>query len=152
MQLGTELGVQVMQVAELGPRSSHRPRREGLSHGFRQVSNAFGFVKVQMTIQTPALRTLANLVTGDDQQTDIALSLKPFDAMKTLPHGMENGSLSHLRIRCRSTKTKIRQECCWMISNVCAGPLHQISQAIRASVMIRGRFYLTGFKFVEGGK
>ena len=94
-------------------------------------------VKGHTSVQTPALRTVANLVTGDDQQTDIVLALNPFEAMKTLPHGIDNMSLSHPPwTRCQSTKSKIRQECCWMISNVCAGTLRQISQAIRTIVMI----------------
>ncbi|CAK9074917.1 unnamed protein product [Durusdinium trenchii] len=64
-------------------------------------------------VQTPALRTVANLVTGDDAQTDAILACNPYDAMLSL---------------LKSQKNKIRQECCWMISNICAGTLSQIHQ------------------------
>lgn len=68
---------------------------------------------------TPALRTAANLVTGDDMQTDFFLRSQPWDTMKIL---------------LGNTKTKIRQECCWMISNICAGTTSQINQVFESGL------------------
>eukprot|EP00435_Cladocopium_sp_Y103_P023097 s3304_g5.t1 len=76
---------------------------------------------------TPALRTAANLVTGDDMQTDFFLRSKPWDpgigddTMRTI------GGLG-------SQKNKIRQECCWMISNICAGTTSQINQVFESGL------------------
>lgn len=64
-------------------------------------------------VHTPALRTVGNLVTGDDAQTDAVLSCKPLPSVMQLT---------------TSTKMKIRKECCWMLSNICAGPLYQVVQ------------------------
>ncbi len=33
-----------------------------------------------------------------------------------------------LRFLMSSTKMKIRKECCWLLSNICAGPLYQVQQ------------------------
>ena len=34
----------------------------------------------------------------------------------------------HLRQLMSSPKMKIRKECCWLLSNICAGPLYQVQQ------------------------
>jgi len=65
------------------------------------------------SVGTPALRTVGNLVTGDDTQTDTVLNCNPFGAVMFLMS---------------STKMKIRKECCWLLSNICAGPLYQVQQ------------------------
>lgn len=72
-----------------------------------------------LQVVTPALRTAANLVTGDDMQTDFFLRSKPWDTMQRL---------------LGSQKNKIRQECCWMISNICAGTTDQIDQVFESGL------------------
>lgn len=64
-------------------------------------------------VHTPALRSVGNLVTGDDLQTDMVLNNDPFGAVMQLM---------------ASPKMKIRKECCWLLSNICAGPLYQVQQ------------------------
>ena len=62
-------------------------------------------------MQTPALRTLGNVVTGDDSQTQCALDC---------------GLLPRLLALLNSPKKGIRKEACWTISNITAGTREQI--------------------------
>lgn len=71
------------------------------------------------SVITPALRTAANLVTGDDAQTDQFLKSKPWEVLKML---------------LRHNKSKIRQESSWMISNICAGTTTQIQEVFDTGV------------------
>ena len=66
-------------------------------------------------MQVPALRTLGNIVTGDDQQTQCVLDANVLTRIVPL--------LTH-------TKKNIRKEACWLLSNVAAGTHAQISQVI----------------------
>ncbi|CAJ1451480.1 unnamed protein product, partial [Effrenium voratum] len=72
-----------------------------------------------ISVQTPALRTVGNIVTGDDLQTDAVLACLPFGAIRQL---------------LASPKMKIRKECCWLLSNICAGTLAQVSQVLEAGL------------------
>ena len=60
----------------------------------------------QSSVQTPALRTVGNIVTGDDAQTQFILNLNAIPALCWL--------LDH-------QKKNIRKEACWTISNITAG-------------------------------
>jgi len=71
------------------------------------------------TVQTPALRTVGNIVTGDDRQTQYMLNLNVLGALL--------GLLDH-------PKKNIRKEACWTISNVTAGNSDQIGMVIAANV------------------
>lgn len=71
------------------------------------------------TVQTPALRTVGNIVTGDDRQTQYMLNLNVLGALLVL--------LDH-------PKKNIRKESCWTISNVTAGNSDQIGMVIAANV------------------
>lgn len=62
-------------------------------------------------VQTPALRTIGNIVTGDDLQTQIVLNA---------------GALPCLLTLMSSHKKSIRKETCWTISNITAGNKDQI--------------------------
>eukprot|EP01121_Diplochlamys_sp_Union-15-3_P011311 TRINITY_DN3262_c0_g2_i1.p1 TRINITY_DN3262_c0_g2~~TRINITY_DN3262_c0_g2_i1.p1 ORF type:complete len:421 (-),score=69.63 TRINITY_DN3262_c0_g2_i1:63-1325(-) len=64
-----------------------------------------------VNIVTPALRTVGNITTGDDLQTQEVLSMLPVSVMSNL--------LKH-------PKKGIRKETCWMISNITAGNSQQI--------------------------
>ena len=72
------------------------------------------------SVQTPALRSVGNIVTGDDVQTQIIINA---------------GSLPALHQLLRSTKDGIRKEACWTISNVTAGNSTQIQAVIDAGII-----------------
>lgn len=71
-------------------------------------------------VQVPALRTIGNIVTGDDRQTQAMLEQKPLPALL--------GTLS-----CQSKS--LRKETCWTVSNVTAGTPQQIQQVIDANLI-----------------
>ncbi|KAL7420088.1 Importin subunit alpha-1 [Cryptotrichosporon argae] len=71
-------------------------------------------------VQTPALRSVGNIVTGDDLQTQIVIS---------------SGALPALLSLLSSPKDGIRKEACWTISNITAGSPHQIQAIIDANVI-----------------
>lgn len=83
-------------------------------------------------VQTPALRSAGNIVTGDDAQTQVVISAGVLPALLSL--------LS-------SSKEGIRKEACWTISNITAGNSNQIQAVIEAnlippliSLLARGEF------------
>jgi hypothetical protein len=71
-------------------------------------------------VQTPALRTVGNIVTGDDLQTQIIINVSALPCLLAL--------LS-------SPKKGIRKEACWTISNVTAGNKQQIQGIIDANII-----------------
>lgn len=71
------------------------------------------------TVQTPALRTVGNIVTGDDSQTQYILNLNVLPALLWL--------LDH-------PKKNIRKEACWTLSNITAGTPEQIQAVINADI------------------
>jgi len=72
------------------------------------------------TVQVPSLRTIGNIVTGDDRQTQAMLRHNPLPALL--------GMLS-----CQ--KKTLRKETCWTISNITAGTAEQIQQVIDANLV-----------------
>ncbi|MCJ1229723.1 Importin alpha subunit (Karyopherin alpha subunit) (Serine-rich RNA polymerase I suppressor protein) [Toensbergia leucococca] len=72
------------------------------------------------SVQTPALRSVGNIVTGDDVQTQIIINC---------------GSLPALLSLLGSTKDGIRKEACWTISNITAGNSTQIQAVIDANII-----------------
>ena len=72
------------------------------------------------SVQTPALRSVGNIVTGDDVQTQIIIN---------------QGALPALLFLLGSTKDGIRKEACWTISNITAGNSTQIQAVIDANLM-----------------
>ncbi len=77
-------------------------------------------------VQTPALRSVGNIVTGDDLQTQVVIA---------------SGALPALLSLLGSAKEGIRKEACWTISNITAGSPNQIQAVIDAWVPGR-RFFL----------
>lgn len=71
-------------------------------------------------VQTPALRSVGNIVTGDDLQTQIVIS---------------SGALPALLSLLSSPKEGIRKEACWTISNITAGSPQQIQSVIDANII-----------------
>lgn len=72
------------------------------------------------TILTPALRTVGNIVTGDDAQTDAIIIA---------------GGLSHLGVLLRYHRANIVKEAAWAISNIMAGNTDQIQRVINAGLL-----------------
>jgi importin subunit alpha-1 len=72
------------------------------------------------SVQTPALRSVGNIVTGDDLQTQVVIA---------------SGALSALLQLLSSSKEGIKKEACWTISNITAGSPHQIQSIIDANII-----------------
>lgn len=72
------------------------------------------------SVQTPALRSVGNIVTGDDVQTQVVINC---------------GALTALHSLLSSQKDGIRKEACWTISNVTAGNSIQIQSVIDAGII-----------------
>ncbi len=60
------------------------------------------------SVQTPALRTIGNVVTGDDVQTQVILQVNALPSLLALLGSGRKG---------------IRKEACWTLSNITAGAL-----------------------------
>ena len=72
------------------------------------------------SVQTPALRSVGNIVTGDDLQTQVVIT---------------SGALPALLSLLSSPKDGIRKEACWTISNITAGSPQQIQAVIDANII-----------------
>ena len=72
------------------------------------------------SVQTPALRSVGNIVTGDDLQTQVVIA---------------SGALPALLSLLSSPKDGIRKEACWTISNITAGSPPQIQAVIDANII-----------------
>ncbi len=71
-----------------------------------------------VSVQTPSLRTVGNIVTGDDIQTQFVINVSALPCLLNLLN---------------SPKKSIRKEACWTISNITAGNKDQISAVIEAN-------------------
>jgi len=71
-------------------------------------------------IITPALRSLGNIVTGTNEQTQAVLNANVLPSLKNLLH---------------NPRRNIQKEVCWMISNITAGTREQISMVISAGII-----------------
>ena len=71
-------------------------------------------------VQTPALKTIGNLVSGDDLQTQIVINCSVLPNLLSL--------LS-------SVKIGIKKEACWTIGNITAGNKDQIQAVIEANII-----------------
>ena len=69
----------------------------------------------------PALRTVGNIVTGDDMQTQVIISC---GALTCLLHLLKTAQ-----------KKSIKKEACWTISNITAGTKDQIQAVIDAGAI-----------------
>ncbi|CAO2630547.1 Importin subunit alpha-8 [Lemmus lemmus] len=69
---------------------------------------------------TPSLRTMGNIVTGTDLQTQMAINA---------------GMLKVLGQLLRHPKSSIQKEAAWAMSNVAAGPRHHIQQLIVCNLL-----------------
>lgn len=72
------------------------------------------------TVLTPALRTVGNIVTGDDAQTDSIILA---------------GGLTYLCNLLSHPRKNIVKEAAWAISNITAGNAEQIQHVINAGIL-----------------
>ncbi|KAL3531516.1 hypothetical protein ACH5RR_010838 [Cinchona calisaya] len=73
------------------------------------------------SVLIPALRTVGNIVTGDDMQTQVII---------------DNQALSCLlNLLTQNYKKSIKKEACWTISNITAGNREQIQAVIQAGIV-----------------
>ena len=86
----------------------------------------------QSSVQTPALRAVGNIVTGDDAQTQHIVNLNVIPALCWLLD---------------SPKKNIRKEACWTLSNITAGTPDQIQFIIEAGVFPKLIDMLRGSEF-----
>jgi hypothetical protein len=75
---------------------------------------------ISFSVVTPALRTVGNIVTGDDMQTQIIINCS---------------ALPRLGALLVSPKKGIRKEACWTISNITAGDKEQIQAVVDANII-----------------
>merc|ERR1712107_345106 len=71
-------------------------------------------------VQSPALRAVGNVVTGDEHQTQVII---------------QSGALPLLHDLLSHTKNTIRKESCWTISNITAGTKEQIQEIINNNLI-----------------
>ncbi|KAJ8749415.1 hypothetical protein K2173_025459 [Erythroxylum novogranatense] len=73
------------------------------------------------TVLIPALRTVGNVVTGDDMQTQFIINNQALPRL--------------LNLLANNYKKSIKKEACWTISNITAGNVHQIQAVIEAAII-----------------
>ncbi|XVF22133.1 hypothetical protein REPUB_Repub12eG0147600 [Reevesia pubescens] len=72
------------------------------------------------TVLIPALRTVGNIVTGDDMQTQCIIGHQALPCL--------------LNLLTNNYKKSIKKEACWTISNITAGNVDQIQAVIEAGI------------------
>lgn len=75
---------------------------------------------VALFFQTPSLRTVGNIVTGTDHQTQVAIDAGMLNVLPQL--------LTH-------PKSSIQKEAAWALSNVAAGPCQHIQRLIACGLL-----------------
>ncbi|KAI3438906.1 hypothetical protein D9Q98_001320 [Chlorella vulgaris] len=73
------------------------------------------------SVLVPALRTVGNIVTGDDMQTQIIINCGALPCL--------------LNLLTTSHKKSIKKEACWTISNITAGTKEQIQTVVDAGII-----------------
>ena len=76
-----------------------------------------------LTVVTPALRIIGNLISGTDRQTQAAVEAQALRAIVPL---------------LTNAKRNIRREACWAVSNVAAGTPQQISAMMLVPGLVQG--------------
>ncbi|PON69637.1 Importin subunit alpha [Parasponia andersonii] len=74
------------------------------------------------TVLVPALRTVGNIVTGDDTQTQFVIDNQVLPCL--------------FQLLTQNHKKSIKKEACWTISNITAGNRAQIEAVIKANIIL----------------
>jgi importin subunit alpha-1 len=74
------------------------------------------------TVLVPALRTVGNIVTGDDSQTQFVIDNQVLPCL--------------FQLLTQNHKKSIKKEACWTISNITAGNKAQIQAVIEANIIL----------------
>ncbi|XVF80638.1 hypothetical protein PTKIN_Ptkin15bG0090200 [Pterospermum kingtungense] len=85
------------------------------------------------TVLIPALRTVGNIVTGDDTQTQCIIN--------------HQGLTCLLNLLTNNYKKSIKKEACWTISNITAGNVDQIQAIIDAGIIAPLLYLLQNTEF-----
>ena len=92
-----------------------------------------------VAVQTPALRCVGNLVTGDDASTDALVRLpNALQALKELITATPMSQRGHVYSRSSTSKAAfaaLKKEACWALSNVTAGTESQIQAVLDCELM-----------------
>ena len=75
------------------------------------------------SVLVPALRTVGNIVTGDDLQTQVIINCGALPCL--------------LNLLTTSHKKSIKKEACWTISNITAGTKEQVTAFARVLSTVR---------------
>lgn len=82
----------------------------------------------QLAISVACLRTIGNLLTGTDEETQVVIDAGVLDALNRL--------LTH-------QKKTVRKEVCWSVSNITAGNVQQVQLCIDTGIIDKLIFILT---------
>uniref|UniRef100_A0A3Q0SH84 Importin subunit alpha n=1 Tax=Amphilophus citrinellus TaxID=61819 RepID=A0A3Q0SH84_AMPCI len=74
----------------------------------------------ELSVMTPALRSIGNIVSGSDLQTQVAIDAGVLNVLPTLM---------------RHPKASVQKEAAWALSNIAAGPCKQIQQLITCGLL-----------------
>ncbi|KAG9130648.1 hypothetical protein Leryth_011912 [Lithospermum erythrorhizon] len=85
------------------------------------------------TVLIPALRTVGNIVTGDDTQTQYVIDNQVLPCL--------------YKLLTENYKKSIKKEACWTISNITAGNITQIQAVIEANIISPLIFLLQNAEF-----
>lgn len=80
------------------------------------VGTIVGMLSDESNVVTPALRTVGNIVSGNDDQTQAII---------------DADLMSHMKYLLNHPKRMVRKEACWVLSNIAAGTHKQISAVIK---------------------
>ncbi|CAD8066995.1 unnamed protein product [Paramecium primaurelia] len=83
--------------------------------------------KENHSIVIPALRILGNILTGNEEQTNVVLNCGVLQVFQNL---------------LQNKKRTLRQEVCWSLSNIAAGSSGQVKQIIRDDQLLNSIFLL----------
>lgn len=83
-------------------------------------------------MQTPALRIIGNIVSGEDLHTQLVLNLAVLPCLHALLLSTKISAINAISI---FNISGLRKEACWTLSNILAGTPKQINHVIQAGII-----------------